>query len=280
MDMDMGMSMEREKTRPIPERTRPSGRLARELSLWALLARGSIYKILAILIIMVAGECTMFARSLMRWMGQDRLTDMSFETIFEDGGFKVWFLNGYAVLFLAAFCLIFVVLLRCEAENGGSRFGYTLGRLRVSMRHLYLVRTAYNFLCFCLLFAVQIWVVLWMCRLYSQNIPEEVLSPQFTFLAFYRIPFLHNLLPLAETAKWGRNLLAVLALSAELAVCLLHRQFSAYWSMLLLMMTGFAVDIGFHWPDLMLYFAFSVVLLAAVLRIFGIWKDNADIREP
>lgn len=270
--------MGKTKVKTVPERTRPSGRLARELSLWALLARGSIYKILAILIIMAAGECVLFRWSLMQKIGHGWFQFVRFETIFS-GNSRYVFRNGYYILFIMAFCLIFIVLLHCERESSKSRVSHTLSRLRISKRHLYLVRTLYNFLCFCLLFAVQIWTVLWMCRLYRERMPG-LAGPQFEFLAFYRIPFLHNLLPLSEMAKWVRNLLAVLALSANLAVSLEQRNFTPYWALLVLSAEGYVADVGFQGVDLAIDIVFGIALLVAVLKMFGIWDKNADIREP
>lgn len=270
--------MGKAKGKTVPERTRPSGRLARELSMWALLARGSIYQILAILAIMAVGECALFRWSLTQKIGRGWFQSVRFETVFS-GNSRYVFRNVYFILFIAAFCLIFIVLLRCETENSKSRVSYTLNRLRISRRHLYLVRTLYNFLCFCLLFAVQIWTVLWMCRLYRESMPG-VVGSQFEFLIFYRIPFLHNLLPLAETAKWVRNLLVLLALSADLAVSLERQNFVPNLSILVLSAEGYMADIGFQWIDLVIDIVFAIVLLVAALRIFGIWNGNADIREP
>lgn len=270
--------MVKAKGKTVPERTRPSGCLARELSLWALLARGSIYKILIILVIMAVGECALFRWSLMQKIGHGWFQYVRFETVFS-GNSRYVFRNSYFILFIVAFCLIFLVLLRCETENGKSRVSYTLNRLRISRRHLYLVRTAYNFLCFCLLFAVQIWTVLWMCRLYRESMPG-LAGAQFEFLVFYRVPFLHNLLPLAETTKWVRNLLIMLALSADLAVSLERQNFVPNLSLLVLSAEGYMADIGFQWMDLVIDFVFAIVLMVAVLRIFGILDGNAGIREP
>lgn len=270
--------MGKAKGKTVPERTRPSGRLARELSLWALLARGSIYQILAILAIMAVGECALFRWSLMQKIGHGWFQFVRFETVFS-GNSRYVFRNGYFILFIAAFCLIFIILLRNETENSKSRVSYTLSRLRISRRHLYLVRMLYNFLCFCLLFAVQIWTVLWMCRLYRESM-SELVGSQFEFLVFYRIPFLHNLLPLAETAKWVRNLLVALALSAGLAVSLEQRNFTPYWALLVLNAEGYVADVGFQGVDLTIDIVFGIALLVAALKIFGIWNSNADIREP
>lgn len=57
-------------------------------------------------------------------------------------------------------------------------------------------------------------IVLAMCRVYAAQDPDMVNS-QTVFLAFYRVPFLHSLLPLADGWRYVRN--AVLC--AALGVC-------------------------------------------------------------
>ena len=70
-----------------------------------------------------------------------------------------------------------------------------------------------------MLFAVQIWICIWMTGMYGRETAGEVYaSPQRLFLAFYRIDFLHSLMPMAEAGKWLRNLLLLVAFGMEAAV--------------------------------------------------------------
>ena len=248
-----------------------SARLAREVSLWTLLARGSIYRILVILAIMIGAEGYLFSRSLNRRLGQTPLVSAGFVPVLN--------YSGAVIVFMAALCLIFVVLYLGETERGGSRWGYTLDRLLVTDRHQILIKLVYNILCFVLLFGVQAWVGMWMCRMYADRMPGELVSPQLTFLAFYQSSFLHNVLPLAESAKWVRNVLMVLALSAELAMARRRRNFGIVGALPALSIIWMTEDIGFHATQIVADVVSVVVIIDAVLQFFGIWRVDRSVQE-
>lgn len=265
------------------ERTRPSGGFAREISLLGLLASGSIYKILTILVILAVGQCALFYGSLTRRAEQGQLSEADFESFFLFSGGNVYYVSVYGFLFLGAFALIMFLLKRCETVNSGSIFYYTLRRLRVSERHLFFVETVYNFLCLTLLFAVQVWVILWMYRIYMDRIPGNPVSHQIAFLAFYRAPFLHNLLPLAETGKWVRNLLILLAASMEAATDKAGQSKRGFqtWSFLILIGAWWMVsNVGFQFTDVFMGAVCGVMILVSVMKIFGLWiSDDSTLEQ-
>lgn len=271
------------KERKVLERTRPSGNFEKEISLWAFLARGTIYKILIILVILAVGQCALFYGSLIRQAEQGQLSEADFETFFSLSGGNGLYLSAYRFLFLAAFALIMFTLIRCETVNSGSMFSYTLRRLRVSERHLFFVETVYNFLCFVLLFAVQVGVILWMYRMYMNRIPGNPVSHQIAFLAFYRVPFLHNLLPLAETGKWVRNLLMLLAVSMDVATEKAgeskKRVFQTWYCLVLIGTWWMLTDVGFHFADVFMGTVFGIVILVSVMKILGFWISDGSVLE-
>lgn len=265
------------------ERTRPSGGFAREISLLGLLAGGSIYKILTVLVILVVGQCAFFYGSLTRRAEQGQLSEADFENLFLFSGGNIDYMSVYGFLFLGAFAIIMFLLKRCETVNSGSIFYYTLRRLRVSGRHLFLVETVYNFLCFTLLFAVQVWVILWMYRIYMDRIPGDPVSHQIAFLAFCRVPFLHNLLPLAEAGKWVRNLLILLAASMEAATEKAGQGKRGFqtWSFLILIGAWWMVsNVGFQFTDVFMGAVCGVMILVSVMKILGLWiSDDSTLEQ-
>lgn len=253
------------------EKTSLSVRFTREISIWALLARGSIYKVLAILVMMSVAEGSLFLNSLNRSLRQ---------TPFVMAGFvPVLNYSGAVIGFMAALCLVFTVLFLCETEHGGSRWGYTMDRLLVTDRHQILIKFVYNILCFVLLFGVQAWIGMWMCRMYADRMPGEFVSPQLTFLAFYQSSFLHNVLPLAESAKWVRNVLMILALSAELAMARRRRNSGVMGAIPALSIIWMTEDIGFHATQIVADVVCVVVIIDAVLQFLGIWRVDSSVQE-
>lgn len=155
------------------------------LSVLALLAQGSFYKVLAAAGIMAMLECVNFRLS--------------------------------PLFFLTALGMVFLILCITEGEPRGVRTSYTWRRLLITPKRLFLLKTFFNFLCFLLLFAAQAGMGIWFCHRYSLQMPQESQSPQLVFLTFYRQELLHCVLPMAETMKWIRNLLLILTLSMTAA---------------------------------------------------------------
>lgn len=169
------------------------------LSLWALLARSSIYKIMGIMLVMAAAEIMLFCLGRKYALLSDALGR-----------------SYISVVFLAALGLTVCVLSWTEGRLD-RKSSATMLRLRLSPGSMYLVRTVYNVLCLAVLFMVQIWLAILLVAIYGKEMTDAYASSQRLFLAFYRIEFLHCLLPMAETGKWVRNLLLLLAFGMEAA---------------------------------------------------------------
>lgn len=227
--------------------------------IWAMLARESIYKIVAVLAVMTGVQIGLF---------YGRLKDLAAEElIFE----SVWNDVGATYVFLAAFCAVFGILLWTLGEHG-SRDRYTLLRLPLTWRQILLLRLLYNVLCFTLLFAVQAGIILWMMRIYS-TVAEAVTS-QMVFLAFYRIPFLHNVLPMAEAGKWVRNLLMFLALSLEAAAGYRRKGYAPALMLAIVVVSWvFGSETGTNLRD-----AFCDIMLLICIggTLWGMWESGEE----
>lgn len=279
------MAMEMKEKIADQSKSQPGGLFAREISLWALLARGSIYKILAVLAIMISVEGALFYKSFSEsaeWEFYKALSEITewgsatgvkFERIFA--------YSGIDIVFLAGFCLVAIVLVRSQSETHGSRSGYTLRRLRITKRHLFWVMTVFNFLCFVLLFAVQIWAALFMCRLYREMAPAELVSPQLEFLAFYQTNLLHDLLPLADVIKWVKNLLTLLALSTVTAnQSASNRWQSAALAMSIVVWWIVTGGIGIQSSELVVFIPLMLIIIVSALRGMGFWSSDKSAEEP
>ena len=118
-------------------------------------------------------------------------------------------LKGVPFLFLGGWIALFHLLTHCGDERRA--VGCTLRRLRVPEGAALAWKSLFGAVCFLLLWAVQTAVCLAVGPAYR--------SAQTVLLAFYRIPFLHSLLPLAETAGYLRNLLFAAAMGLETGLC-------------------------------------------------------------
>lgn len=182
------------------EKRRNSGKPI--LSLWALLARYSIYKVLAVLVVMALAEILLFYRCLRTGGGY------TLESAVEK--------SHLSVVFVVALWLVCFALAWTQGRLD-IRSSAVMLRLRLSGSRIFMIKTAYNMACIVVLFMAQIWLGIWLVGIYGREMGEIYAPPQRLFLAFYRVDFLHCLLPMAEIGKWIHNLLLLLAFGTEAA---------------------------------------------------------------
>jgi hypothetical protein len=100
-----------------------------------------------------------------------------------------------------------VVLTAMVTATGWERkekVSYTLKRLSVSERAIFLWNGLYNTLCFFLFWVAEVFIILALGLWYMKWV-GEITGPQTLFLAFYRHKFFHDLLPLEDIMCWIRN---------------------------------------------------------------------------
>lgn len=173
--------------------------MRKHLAVLALWARLKLGKVFGLLVLMAVFEAALFGGRLLR-AGED-------PPLLED---LLW---GISILCAVTFLAVFALL--CW-EPGERR--YTLGRLSVSEEAVVLWSAACNSVCLLALWAVQTAAALALCAWYAASLPPEYASGQTLFLAFYRLEFLHGLLPLADWGVYLRNLFLALALGFGAAV--------------------------------------------------------------
>ena len=197
--------------------------MKKQLSVFGLFARSSIFKVLGILFLMGAVETLSFGMDLRDALEAYEAGELlpSLERIFSQAA-----TNAY---FRVALVLITVVLCLpgCEFKSHTS---YTLRRLSVRERTTFLHQAAYNSLVYGMLFAAQLAIVYGLSIYYIAAAPGECVSNQTLTLAFYRNAFLHTLLPLEDIGLWIRNGLLIVCLgltTAEYPYSQRRKKFSA-----------------------------------------------------
>lgn len=98
--------------------------------------------------------------------------------------------------------IIALQVLLASSLGSNSRYGYTLQRLRVSERCVFLWSCVCNTLCFAVLWCVQIMAAVGAAFWNAKGAVYSA-GPQGVFVDFYRSGFLHGLLPLADGYVWG-----------------------------------------------------------------------------
>lgn len=241
------------------------------LSVFMLIARSTIYKILALLLLMAGAEWFLFRFALDAALsGAGAGLGMTpLEQVLANSR-AAW---AFAVCFVIATALL--CLTGCEY---GGKPGYTLRRLSVSERSVFAWQCLYNILCFFMLWAFQVLISYALCKRYVAKVDPALTGAQTVFLAFYRSDFLHSLLPLSEMSRWIRNglLLVCLGLAAAHFPYRQRRRKigETVIAMAALTLVFFSRALGSFGNDL-LVILLSVANMAAVLKnVF--WRDAGE----
>lgn len=179
--------------------------MRKQLSVLMLMVRCTIYRVVALLLVMVATEFALFGIAL-----HAALAAAEDGAAMESVGRVI--AQSHIAWVFAMFFILMAVLLSLTGCEYGSKVGYTLRRLSILERTVFLWQSVYNTLCFFVLWAVQTVLAYGLCRLYVAAVDPSLTGAQTIFLAFYGNAFLHSLLPLAEISRWIRNLTLVVSL--------------------------------------------------------------------
>ncbi len=159
-------------------------------SVFEMLTRSTLYKVLLVLVVMVSAQMFMFyskwveyAESTKGYVGLEMLIDES-----------------YMILPLAVGFILITVILCRSGCNIGSNQGYTLRRLRISEKAVFGLQALYNSLCYILLWGSQLAVVLLAAYLYLKDAAD--ITNQTLVLSFYKNAYMHSILPMENGIGW------------------------------------------------------------------------------
>lgn len=225
-------------------------------SVFALFARSSIYKILAILILMTAAECYWFSRNmseLILVMSVEPASGLRFEELISR--------SIFSTVFTVSFLLVCAVLC-IRGSDFGAQESYTLRRLQISEKAVFAIQSIYSSLCFVLLVVWQVAVVLVLAAWYGREVSDIYWNNQTLFLAFCRSDFLASLLPLSNVVRWVRNFFCVAALGISCAKFCWSRRRGSLSFEILFMGAGTAFFFAF---DMYSYFMDTALITLGVI---------------
>ena len=171
------------------------------LSVFEMITRSTLYKVLIVIILMVAVQLSMFWAELNEAISRasDKIS-MGMELIVDE---------SYIVVPLAiGFVFITIILCWCGC-NIGSNQGYTLRRLQIPEWAVFGLQALYNCLCYVLLWTSQVAVTVGISSLYVQHATE--LTNQSIVLAYYKNSYMHNVLPMGDILGWALLVCLILA---------------------------------------------------------------------
>lgn len=228
--------------------------MKRYQSVFEMITRSSIYKVLLIVGGMLVAEAALFWNTLMRPEG------LCLEEYIDQ--------SHYSIVFKIAYVLITIVIV-LPGMNIGSTQSYTLQRLRIKERWVYCLQAIYNLLAYVLLWGAQLAMLLVSAAVYQKHLPEGALwTNQTLFIAFYRNNFMHSILPLEDGPSWwvlGLIGVSTAILTAEFTKQQRNGKFA--FELLALVVTAIIVfprEMGFEFVFLVIVLVF--VYIAMLIR--------------
>ena len=164
--------------------------MKRYLSVFEMITRCSIYKVLGLLLAMVIAESIALG---IAWNQQLAVYQPNLEE---------WIDQSYIVITFGIAFFLLTKILSSTGTNVGSMQGYTLQRLRIEESEVHKLQCIYNILAYVLLWMTQLVVFLVAAVVYVTYKSNVVLTNQTVFLAFYRNEFMHSILPLEDGFGW------------------------------------------------------------------------------
>lgn len=164
--------------------------MKRYISVFEMITRSSIYKVIGLLTLLAAAELGTFFIALQQPLAE---IQPNLEEIVDQSHLMYMFGIAYVLM---------TVALVLPGTNIGSVQGYTLQRLRIKESKVFLLQCSYNVLCYLLLWATQLGVLLVASSYYMTHKTDAILTNQTVFLAFHRNGFMHSILPMQDTVNW------------------------------------------------------------------------------
>ena len=184
-------------------------------ALFQLMVRSTIYKLLAVLAVMGAAEVGLFLSKLgTAWSPDQVLANGVGVTEYYPYGLADLVQSAHLSLVWTIGVVVFCELLVYVAGRGRSE---TLDRLGLSRREINVLYSIYHIMALVVLYAFQAALAVGLCLLYCKRVDAAYIGPQTIFLAFYRVPLFHSVLPLGDWVQWIFNLVLLIALGAVTA---------------------------------------------------------------
>lgn len=234
------------------------------LSVFELFVRTKLYKVLAIAACMAAVQIGAF-RYYPLMEQQAFLYGNGSEILFLSISFGIAF-------FLAAFSSI-------SFPSKKVKSSYTLMRLQIPEWAALLLDCLAASLMALIIWLTEILVVWYLAGSY-QNSPGYMQGPQGIAIAFYRIGFLHSLVPMADKGLWIRNLLLVLSFGIACGVCSQDSRKGGKGSGVCFLAVMYIIFGFSKLPGELSLYSFLAIFMAAVMLPMGIFQAHKGKRRP
>ncbi len=125
--------------------------------------------------------------------------------------------KAYLPVFFSVTLVLTAVLLAKTGMQFNSKTGYTLRRLLVSEKAVFVLQTVYNFMMLFILLLFEVLLIFLLLTAGKNALSEEFISVQTEYKAFYGDLFIHNLFAGRDVLRIARNILTLFSLGINLS---------------------------------------------------------------
>lgn len=238
-------------------------------SVFEMIARSSIYKVLGCIAVMAGIEWIVFYREFQENIGATLYGDFLEELVYGD---------LFKIIFLATYVLITGILV-LQGANVGSVQSYTLQRLRIKEKSVFRLQCLYNMMAYALLWGAQVVILLLFTAYFVENQNWLELTNQSILLAFYGNYFFHGILPLEDVPGWFLVGFLIVGTAIAAASCTWRqRRGKIGWNLLILlamMIIIFPRELGSESIYVLIGYLVFVILGFIVQKLIDIGEDES-----
>lgn len=239
--------------------------MKKHLSVFMLLVRTSIWKVLLILGAMAASQVLLF---FALGAGEEAYLLDALERV-------PFFVVVFVGLLLLTGALCFPL------SDRGGRMNNLILRLGLSEKRIFWLQVLFNALVYSLFIMTQALTMLLLCRIYDWVTPGTM-DPMAIFVTSYQYPLFHFFFPLNNVLGWLTNFILVIGLSICTAACPV-RQRHRFNSSCTAMMSVFAavyycgvINKGDHLGYSGFAYIFIITLILVSICLFGVMTLEVD----
>ena len=240
--------------------------MKRYVSVFQMIARCSIYKVLAVIGAMLAAQGVCFYLSMISPSG------IAIEEYIDQ--------SQYNLIFQMAYVMI-TILLVLPGMDIGSKQSYTLQRLRIKEKRIFWLQALYNLMAYVLLWGAQLVMLFVSTMIYHKFLPDGIkYTNQTMFIAFHRNDFMHNILPLEDVYGW--TFIILIGVSSAFTTAMftkLRREENKFGLELLLLVAAvliyFPRDLGYE----IYSFSFGVFFVFAIMGFRAFMKKILEVNS-
>ncbi len=227
-------------------------------------ARLTVWKTLLISLGATAVQAALFFLALSRWIGD---APPILESLIQNGRLSLVF--GVGLLLVCG-------ALALPGWDRGSKTAYTFRRLSVNEGKFSRLLGVQNALLLLIYWTIQLIALLMLSKYFLATADPTTVSHQSLFLACYRSPYLHALLPLADWAVLLRNLSGCLVLGLAASAFCHHRRHGRTSVLILPLAVVAALCFPIYTGNPYLSLSATVIFLLICLYF---WKSLTGVHE-